>query len=205
MGNGDDRITFPELRYEFLDTRRGRHVQRRCGLVQKKDCRLQGKSPGQTEALLLAPRKMGSVRVQPVPDLLPEPRAPERFFRGCGDLPFRHPPHRFQRYRDIAVYADRQHVRSLKDHSHKAPQFTDRAFAPVNVFHASPEVDFHAPRRSAAWKCLVQPVQRPQERCFARTGPACEHGDAPRGRFQGNAVQDFRFPESDMEIADAAG
>ena len=136
-----------------------------------------------------------TVRVQPVPDLLPEPRAPERFFRGCGDLPFRHPPHRFQRYRDIAVYADRQHVRSLKDHAHKAPQFTDRAFAPVNVFHAFPEVDFHAPRRSAAWK----------ERCFARTGPACEHGDAPRGRFQGNAVQDFRFPESDMEIADAAG
>ena len=146
-----------------------------------------------------------SVRVQPVPDLLPEPRASERFFRGCGDLPFRHPPHRFQRYRDIAVYADRQYVRSLKDHSHKAPQFTDRAFPPVNVFHASPEVDFHAPRRSAAWKCLVQPVQRPQERGLARTGPACEHGDAPRGRFQGNAVQDFRFPESDMEIADAAG
>src|SRR5580658_1971299 len=195
--NGDA-IVGLELSDEFLDALRRDRIERRGGLVEEQDLRLDGDGARDAETLLLAAREREPALAELVLDLFPERRAPQRLFDALVERAGREPLVEADAESDIVVNRHREGRRLLEYHA-------DLCAQQVQILSGLEDVaaiDQHLAGGALSRIELIDAVQDAEQRRLAASRWADEGGDTLVVQDEVDALQRLELLVIETHVLD---
>jgi hypothetical protein len=170
VGDDHDRVARLEPVQQLLDRGGRDRVERRCGLIEQQDIRLDCDRARDAQPLLLAARQRERVRLQPVLHLVPDRRVAQRPLHALVHVALHTEVAR--RPGDVVVDRLGERVGLLEDHPDPPPDLDPVGPAGIHVV----AVVEHLTADAEAGDRVVHPVQRADERRLAAAGRPDQRG-----------------------------